>query len=403
MIDLDYFIFGLPSKEIDRIKKYLKTYNADRYLPEYANKKIKKVVIQAGMDKTATTSIQLFLSRNTSWIHQKSIEYKTDWGANNHSVPLKSIFSNRPECIPWHIFSNHNKKNIKDFNIKNLLALCKGIKECKQETYVFFGEGICSFSVAELKNFKRLIRIVMPDAKIDFLYCVRSNSGYASSGYQQAVKSGRYYNNEDIVKRYSKIYFKRIIRAMLVIGKENMLLYRFEDTLKHEFGPVGFFLEKIGAETRGLNEIEIIRENDSISFQATEIIEFINRQQPLIVNGLKSTFRNKDDTDAIQNIHGQKYSLNDDLISKIIKSAAKDLLWLDDKWGITFDQQSKTSKIVNIVYDEVYIQEFVVAFNNSNEYIKSNLINFVLEKIKNSKNKRDNDIFVRLREEINTK
>lgn len=112
------------------VEKHL--FNDEKKISKCSNPNIKRVIIQMGMDKTATTSIQVFLSRNSSWLNKHSFAYKTDWGADNHSVPLRSLVSRKPGKVHWHIISGNSDKEIREYNTKNLSALCQGIRDCLQ-------------------------------------------------------------------------------------------------------------------------------------------------------------------------------------------------------------------------------------------------------------------------------
>jgi hypothetical protein len=365
-------------------------------LATYANPKIKRVIIQMGMDKTATTSIQLFLSRNRAWLNENDLEYKTDWGADNHSVPLKSLLSDHPEKIYWHIVSGHKDQQVRAYNDKNLRALAEGIKACQQESYIFFGEGICGFKVKELRRLKQLIHTLMPVAKIELLYCVRSNTGYASSGYQQAVRMGQSYSRLKLIQVYSNIYFRRIIRAMFVFGKKNMQVYKFEDTKRHAFGPVGYFVEKIGACAEELAELEMPTANESLSYQATEIIEFVNHKLPLVIENKLNPKRQKSDMEAISRILGVKYRLSSNLISKINRFSLVDILWLKFTFHIRYPLSSQADRIAEIAYDESYYQHFIDAFVESNDEIQICLNDFIKIKSKTVSDKKQSEVLLKI-------
>ncbi len=246
LMNLKFMLFGMPKSEEKCIQEYFKTYNAKRYLASYANNGIKRVFIQIGMDKTASTTIQHFLVENQDWLHSHSADYKSDWGTENHSVPIMSLLREQPEKIQEHILRRYDKRKIAEYNYRNLISLCKGIRACPFETYIFYGEGICSFTQKEFMRFRDLLKALMPEAGIKLMYCTRSNTGYASSAYQQAMKTGRFQNCDDTVNIYSGIYEKRIKNAVKVFGKDRLSVYKFEDAVNHIYGPVGYFIDKIG-------------------------------------------------------------------------------------------------------------------------------------------------------------
>jgi hypothetical protein len=372
----------------------------NQQLSEFSNPTIKRVVIQIGMDKTASTSIQFFLARNREWLNQNSVEYRTDFGAKNHSVPLKSILSDTPENIYWHIVSNHSAKQINEYNRKNSLSLCTGIRDCRQETYVFFGEGICGFKTQELKNLKRLIKILMPQASTEILFCVRSVSNYSSSGYQQAVRMGRTYGEISLITKYSNIYFRRLLRPLLIFGKKNITVYKFEDTITHEFGPAGFFVELLGLSPRDMNELIVPKANASLSFQAIEILEYINDKKPLILNNKKNPNRFKGDIDMISQIRGSKFQLPSDIIKKINRYSLFDILWLRLTFKIIYSFQETKDILMKIEYPDDYRNDFVDSYKKSNHTIRWYLFEFLMGKIDSSCNSENRMLFTQIKEDI---
>ena len=366
---------AVPENEEVRIKKYFRSRCAHRYLKPYANEQISKVVIQIGMDKTASSSIQEFLENNQPLLHEHSVEFKTDWGGNNHSAPLKSMFGLRPEKIFYHMSSGNTKEEIDAYNEHNLLALCRGIRDSKQKTFIFFGEGICSFSRREYRFFNDFLSALMPNAEIRIMHCVRSNIGYASSAYQQAIKVGRYH--EDGVRRYSNLYKHRIQNALKTFGRQRMEVYAYEETIKHPYGPVGYFLDAIGVSTDGLRTEDLARKNESISFFAVEIIEYINRKEPMITKGKRNPRRSRDDTAAILQIKGPKYQISKEVSRKIMQRAGDDIRWLNKNFAIGYSTSDQGPLDIQAEYDQSYLDACVKAFDQLNAGLKAEFSNYV--------------------------
>lgn len=377
--ELECRLFGIPENEEALIKKYFRSRNAKRYLAAYSNDGIGKVNVQVGMDKTASSSIQEFLDQNQQLLHTHSVEYKSDWGGNNHSIPLKSIVSSRYGKIYHQIVSGNDKEQITAYNRRNLLSLCRGIKASNQETYVFFGEGICSFTKKEYQIFKDMLAVLMPNAEIRIFHCVRYNTEYASSAYQQAIKMGRYH--EDAVKRYSNLYWKRINNALQVFGKKKVFVYAFEETVKHELGPVGYFLDNIGVSTSELSADDIPRKNESISHYALEILEYINRKHPLVAGQMKNHLRSRNDVVPILAISGPKYRLPNEISMKIINRASNDILWLKEYFNIEYPLNPPLSSDGELSYGNRYYEECVRAFDLLNPFIKKEFYDFVAHKL----------------------
>jgi hypothetical protein len=395
-----FSIWGLPSEEVDCIKRYFKTHNAERYLSSYANHRIERVVMQIGMDKTASSSVQTFLDENRALLHQNKIEYKTDWGGNNHSVPLKSIVAENPQNIYHHMASGWDSETIDAYNSVNLLSMCKGIRDCQQKTYVFYGEGICSLKKSEYERLQSLLNILMPNGEIKILYCVRSNIGYASSAYQQAVKLGRYHDEDEQLKRYSNLYEKRLINAIKVFGENRIDVYAFEDTLIHEFGPVGFFLEKLGIDSSKISTLNSPHINESLSCQAIEIMAYINKKHPLILNGVKNKLRYREDTNPIMKIEGPRYCISNELASRIINKAQNDILWLKEHFGVLYPLKHQVIEETECSYDNAYYHSCIAVTNDLNDFLKGVFYEFIVEKLGSVNHERDQEIFKKIQKSM---
>ena len=387
------------NEEIRRIAD-LKDFTLIEKLQDFSNPNIERVVLQIGMDKTATTSIQLFLSENRPWLNRNSLEYRTDWGANNHSVPLKSMLSRDSQKIYWHVVSGHDAAWIAEFDYRNLLALCEGIKECKSKTYIFFGEGICGFKIHELKNLKKLLAVLMPRARVEILFCVRSVEQYASSGYQQAIRMGRAYDEKRMMLVYSNIYFRKLFRVLLIFGKRRLTVYPFEETTKHPYGPIGYFIQRLGASPNETEGLSSPKANESISFQATEIIDFINKRYPLIDGNKKSERRSKGDIEAIMKIEGVKYQLPEALLRKLKGYSLLDILWLRFFFKIKYPLGYAAEHRIRIFYGDAYKESFLKAYKDSNDFIKSCLYDFVEEKAAFSSPSEDQELWLQIKQGI---
>ena len=395
-MDLRFRVFGIPDTEEKRLHDYLKTYNAVRYIKGYSNTNIKKIIIQVGMDKTGSTAVQHFLAENRKWLHKNSVEYASDWGGKNHSVPLMSIFSERPRGLHYHVASGSNSKQIRDYNTNKLRALCYSIRRCEQETYIFYGEGICSFTRLEYTRFRDFLIAVMPMARMEIMFCTRSNIGYASSAYQQALKLGRMHNADEIVEMYSNIHRKRMINAIDVFGKDNLTVYGFEDTLKHPRGPAGYFVERIGLPATGEESLQAPERNRSMSRNAMEILEYINKRCPLVKSGKRNKKRSLRDTKPIAEISGEKFILDADILKRILEKAKPDILWLKENFGIDYPTELEGSHRASPSYDEEYLKDCIKAFGMISDFLRELFHDFILCRIRDSQSKDHVDIFHRI-------
>ena len=81
----------------------------------------------------------------------------------------------------------------------------------------------------------------------------------------------------------------------------------FRDAIKHKFGPFGAMMDEFGLPSA--DRFNLIKQNESMSDQATRLIGYMHSQIPLIVNGAVSPSRAYLDTEPITRIKGAKFKL----------------------------------------------------------------------------------------------
>lgn len=394
--EIPFRVQGVPPEDKTCIEKYFVSHNAARYLQRFTNQNVRRIIMQVGMDKTGSSSVQGFLYRNGDYLRQYSCEYKSDWGRMNHSLPIKSLVSYNPSRIYQHRARNRSKQQVAQYNYNNLMSLCSGIQGCSQSTYILYGEGICSLNKSEHRLLIQLLQILIPNAQMEILFCVRSHVGYASSAYQQTLKMGRYFTDQKKVIQYSNLYKKRIAKLIDVYTHDKLTIYRFEDAVQHSLGPVGYFLELIGIPSDGLSVQQIRQMNQSISYQAAEIIEYINCKQPMMIGTKRNPLRLARDTHPFKAISGPKYRIPEIVSKRIQQVAEDDILWIKEQFGIEYPLTISAEAQRIIDYDIVYRDQCIQAYNQVNASIRLLFYQFIMYKIQTCTNERHKAIFQEL-------
>ena len=265
---------------------------------------MKQIIIHMGFHKTATTSIQTTCALNKDKLAERGFYYPI-FNLNhrvitNHSIPFYSLFTSEPDKyhinIRWGIDSN--KANIKyDEQLDQILKQ-------KHEKIIISGEDISELSQLELEKMRKKIELYGYGIRI--ITVVRSPLSAINSIVQERVKNGYAIEDVDCDTRVIKIITNiKIIESVFPEAE----FFSFRDLLQHKDGPVGYFLEIIGI--KDFSDLEFFRANNSISDQATRLISFINKEQPLVIKEKINPLRKNQDTAKIHRLKGDKFQLNE--------------------------------------------------------------------------------------------
>ena len=299
---------------------------------------MKQVIIHAGFHKTATTSIQETCAINKDKLAEQGFYYpifNLDHRViTNHSIPFYSLFTSEPEKyhinVRWGIEpSKANQKYEAQLN---------QILQQKQEKILISGEDISKLSQVELERMRKKIQSYGYDIRV--IVVIRSPLSAINSMIMETVKNGYTIENlnlgSDTDKSKSSIITK-IETIESVFPKADF--YSFRDLLNHKYGPVGHFLEIIGVPN--FSNFDFFRSNESISDQATRLISFINKEQPLFLNGKINILRSSQDTAPIHLLKGNKFQLNHNELKQLRQVINRLNQYLLNKFNASFcDKES---------------------------------------------------------------
>ncbi|MFT6735102.1 MAG: hypothetical protein ACJAS9_003305 [Polaribacter sp.] len=199
---------------------------------------MKKIYVHIGMEKTATTTIQGYCSSNRELLSARNLTYpnfKDDWIAHS--------------CIPATIMKNSSGKVVDFYDkpIKDLSSLMMDIKDQSNGDIFISSEHFSSrLSVQNIKEFKTELDNTFPNHEIFIVSVVRESLAFFYSSYSTfiksggklsikeysdlALKNGRYFNQLEILKDWSRIF-----------GKEKMIIKDY-DTAEYKADPVSAVL-----------------------------------------------------------------------------------------------------------------------------------------------------------------
>ena len=298
------------------------------------NRKARRLVLHAGLPKTATTSIQnaIFTVRNRLQDEAGILYPGTD---PNHTSALCTAFLTDPR--------DHISNKIAGFTDLEALRqtaahiradLSLEIETASPDTILFSAEGMSNLSCAELTDFRNwALRFA---EQIEVLYIVRQPLHYTTSVIQQHLKGGDIL--EDMYANPPLANFRgRISNAIAAFGREAVAVRKFEDMIVHPDGVVGFFLDCVGVTQAGLRKAAVEAqcfENESLSHEAALILSSLNRQRPAFVDGQRAPMRTFNELGIIEQIRGVKFYLPEDVREKVTELSKPDTIWLADTFDI---------------------------------------------------------------------
>ena len=284
------------------------------------------VYLHVGMHKTGTTSIQ----RSLQGYDDKKIRY-ADLGLSNHSVFIKTIFGRLADEYEVHKAVGRDKKDVEALSAQYRKQLISELKS-RSRTLVISGEDIgilSSDEVADVRDF-----LLQYSDSVRVVGYVREPYGYASSMFQQDVKTGL----SELETRAPRYRFK-FEKFLKVFGEENCEIVRFEPRAFPGKCAVNDFCRRLGVDTR---LIDRVRENDGLPAEVVALMYFWNMDGVRSV-GEARLMRTRMKMVAALRLHfSQKFSLDPDLVEE--KLDADDVRWMENILGEKFARNAGPKK-----------------------------------------------------------
>ncbi|MBN1838578.1 MAG: hypothetical protein JW802_00880, partial [Campylobacterales bacterium] len=305
------------------------------------NNVVKTIYIHAGFHKTGTSSIQATCAQNLFLLSENSIYYPTKM-AINHSEFLLPMFMENPNDYYLEKSRNLSQETIINEYQEKKTLFTQELLAITEETVLLSGEDIWGMSENNLMKMQLFLIRIFPKAQIKIVLCLRNPSEYIASGLQQAIKTG--------FKSVPPYEFKVIPlvwatkKLATIFNGSNLIVYDFEDAKKHRLSLVGYFLENIlGLQKHVISQIEILRENDSVSDIVMYICKFINQStlSSLFASGENmgemKFERYLSDTQALWSLKGDKFKLDKEYVKELYEKLAPELQWLRENFNIDYN------------------------------------------------------------------
>ncbi len=291
---------------------------------------MRQVIIHAGFNKTATSSIQETCANNQDKLEKLGFYYPLfklgDRVISNHSAPFYSLFtSKKAKSFPhyrWGVDTiEANQKYEEQLN---------HIFQQNHEKILISGEGISNLTRLELDRMRKKIQSYNYDVRV--IIFVRSPGSQIHSEVQQKVKSGH------SIEKFSFSKKSIIIDKIESVFPEAEF-FSFRNACQHKDGPVGYFFERIGVAKS--SSLKFLTSNESLSAQATRLISFINKEQPFFLKDKKiNSYRRSGDVNIFRKIKGDKFQLNKNELQKFIDKINEENDYLLSRFDTSFCDQN---------------------------------------------------------------
>ena len=292
-------------------------------------------IVHIGIDKTGSTVIQGSLhSARQELLSASRILYPTI--AANHSIFLSTLF--RPE--PPRALRMVEPDATDDAAVDRLRQKYRASFESdfarnEWDTSVISAESLCDFPQAAVTRFVDWLSEYVDDIRV--IAYVRHPVDWTRSAVQQRLKQGQTF--AEARTRFPRPRWRaRFTPWISAVGMARFHLLSF-DAVCVTPGILESFCEAGGlGKPSALSRATDVRKNESMSLEAALLLESLNRQKPLYIDGQISAerrrYRGRYGIDLIRRIPGNRFQLTGEDEVRARTGSREDLVWLNDTFGL---------------------------------------------------------------------
>ena len=298
---------------------------------------MKKAVIHIGTHKTGTTTIQKTLfSVRSKLLSDTQILYPSTH--SNQSVHLGTMFLDKPpRALRRRGLDATNESSVARLQEKFRASLEADLAAPDWHTLVMSAEALWRFDPKAVARFIEWLTEYV--STISVVAFVRHPVDWARSAVQQQLKGGAtldyLYENMPLLG-----WRERFTPWLDAVGLERFRLVSFNEAQENE-GIVASFCDAAGLPYETIRSLAppIPAANESISLEAALLLDSLNRQQPLFIDGKLSPERRRYGQRyvkrAMKSLPGNKFCLSAEHAAKARVDSRPDLEWLNATFGKT--------------------------------------------------------------------
>ena len=295
---------------------------------------IETAYVHIGLHKTGTTSIQQTFARYRTLLRDGfGLIYPSV--ANNHSVPLFSMFCDDPADYSWNKAAGATgMAAILERNEGFALSLAEDLAG-NAHTLLLSGEDLGLLSPAGVRRFQQWLAPHTRQVKI--LAYVREPVAWATSQAQQQVRHGKTLealSHVALVPRFRK----RLLPWLATFGREAIAVHDFDIARHHPEGLVGHFAAQLGLPPAIHATIKPRTVNQSYSAEAIALLSALNAQHPRPNLEHDAASRTERIEAIFARIEGQRFTLSPEAIARTRAASAIETEWLAAQFALSFAQ-----------------------------------------------------------------
>jgi hypothetical protein len=299
-----------------------------------------KLILNIGMHKTGTTSIQRTLHNYVG----ETAAY-LDAGHWNHSGVLMTMFMSQPETYSAH---KKNSRSLEDVDVlkatyfERLYAFCN---KHADKDIISSAEDIGLILEDDLRGMKETLDATFDDYLI--VGYVRPPNSLMASAFQQRVAGGVAGSN---AARLYPNYRSRLEKFDTVFGRKNVLLTRFDRSSLFEGDVVLDFAAKAGIE---LAKDDIVTGNTGRSLETTAVAYALQTRRRNYVAYPGSPNDNRKLMSLLETFGSTKVKLHNELTQPILDSNKDDLDWVSERLGTEIRDEPSTDEEALTSFDQL--------------------------------------------------
>lgn len=290
----------------------------------------KRAVIHIGIDKTGSTTIQNTLfSVRSKLLSDAQILYPSIRA--NQSIHLGTIFRDKPppklQLIEPDATDESSVARVRE---KFRASLDEDLANPNWHTLVISAESLCDFYPKAIARLIEWLTEYVSD--ISVVAYVRHPVDWTRSVVQQELKAGK--TLDHIYENMRRPNWRQRFTPWLdAVGLERFRLVSFDDAREND-GIMASFCDAAGLPRETILSLApAISANESMSLEAVLLVDSLNRQRPLFIDGKLSPERRWRGIGAIRSVPGNRFCLSAEHAAKVRVDSRPDLEWLNVTFG----------------------------------------------------------------------
>lgn len=299
----------------------------------------RRAYVHIGLGKTGTTVIQRSL-------YDARARLARDFGvlypaiAANHSGPLRSMFVDAPETLPF--FAQQGMSDAA--GVRRRVA---GFRAAFEDAFdrstapviLLSGEGVSWLPSTGVEQLVAWLRRWVEEVVV--VACLRAPLEWMSSATQEQVKRG--WTLEELrADPYLPRYRERLEPWVAAVGPEQVRVYDFATARCHEAGLVGCLLSHVDLPTDAVAAPSGRRANESLCVEAVHLLSALNVERRRGAEQRPRPYR-RAEVAPFRKLSGTPFRIDAATRAEAETAVQADGAWLEETFAFAFAEAERTS------------------------------------------------------------